>query len=107
MEPMKLNTRQNGSVRGVIFQENGEWFGAALEFNIVETGSSPQEVSMLLDEAVLGYIHAAQKNKIAIGVLNQEVDPQYEALWQAGNSGEGAEERGVYRAYSQTVPAFV
>lgn len=101
-----LNTRHTGNVRSVIFQEDGEWFGAALEFNLVEKGSSPQEASLLLDEAILGYIEAAQKSKLSIHVLNQEIDPAYERLWNAGNSDRAEEREKVYKVSSQPVPAF-
>ncbi len=102
-----LNTPRNGNVRSVIFQENGEWFGVALEFNIVETGTSAQEVSMLLDEAILGYIEAAQKTKHSIRVLNQKVDPEYENLWTIGNSAkENKKKDSIYRVSAQPIPAF-
>lgn len=101
-----LNTRTSGSVRSVIFEENDTWFGVALEFNIVETGTSPQEVSVLLDEAIQGYIEAAQKSKHSIRVLNQEIDPEYEALWEAGNSDREEERSKVYRISAQPVPTL-
>ncbi|HEX2792374.1 MAG TPA: hypothetical protein VHO23_01485 [Candidatus Paceibacterota bacterium] len=102
-----LNTRHTGSVRSLIYEEDGEWFGVALEFNIVETGDSPQEVSVLLDEAILGYIEAAQKNKLSISVLNQDTDPVYESLWEAGNSEKEEERKRVYKVSAQTIPALV
>lgn len=101
-----MNTRHSGSVRSVIFQENGEWFGAALEFNIIESGSSPQEVSMLLDEAVVGYVEAAQKSKLGMSVLNQEIDPMYEALWNAGSSEKESDRKKVYKVSSQPLTAL-
>ena len=100
------NTPYSGQVRSVIFQENGEWFGAALEFNIVESGGSPQEVTMLLDEAILGYIEGSHKSKLSIKVLNQEVDPEYEALWKAGTSDSAKEREKVYKISSQSIPVF-
>jgi len=90
----------------VIFEEDGEWVGVALEFNIVETGDSPQEVSVLLDEAIIGYIEAAQKAKLSIGVLNQEVDPKYEELWDAGNSDIETDRNRVYRVSAQPIASL-
>ena len=71
-----LNTTHSGSVRNVIFQENGEWFAVALEFNIVETGDSPQEVMVLLDTAIKGYVDSARKSVTAplIGHDYQQID---------------------------------
>ncbi|MHB8661016.1 MAG: hypothetical protein ACYC75_03770 [Minisyncoccota bacterium] len=95
------NTQKSGKVRNVIFQENGEWFGAALEFNIVETGDSPQEVFLLLDNAIKGYVESVNKNKLSISILNQEVDPGYESLWDAGVRGETKGKRHIYSVSSQ------
>ncbi len=81
------NTLRSGHVRNVIFQEGKSFYGAALEFNIVEQGDSPQEVMLLLDDALKGYVESARKNKLSISVLNQDVDPEYEALWTAGQKG--------------------
>lgn len=81
------NTLRSGHVRNVIFREKGSFYGAALEFNIVEQGDSPQEVMLLLDSAVKGYVESAQKNKLSISVLNQEIDPEYEKLWNLGQKG--------------------
>lgn len=100
-----LNTRNSGQVRSVIFQEDGEWFGVALEFNIVEKGDSPQEVSAMLDNAVIGYVEAAHKGKLSISVLNQDIDPDYEELWKLGNS-EGDEGKRVYKVSSQPLAAL-
>lgn len=91
-----LNTTHSGSVRNVIFEENGEWFAVALEFNIVETGDSPQEVMMLLDSAIKGYVEGAQKSGLSIGVLNQAVDPEYESLWREVIAGADTQEKKVY-----------
>ncbi len=104
------NTLGRGSVRNVIFQDGNTWYGAALEFNIVETGDSPQEVMLLLDEAIKGYVEAAGKAKSSIGVLNQAVEPGYEKLWLAGSKkgeqvGEGGEK--IYSTTSQPIAALV
>lgn len=101
-----LNTKHSGSVRNVIFQENGEWFGAALEFNIVESGDSPQEVMVLLDNAIHGYVEAAGVGKVSMGVLNQEVDPEYEELWSRGEKEYEDDGKKVYSTSSQPLAAF-
>lgn len=93
---MVKNTLSHGSVRNIIFQEAGEWFGVALEFNIVETGDSPQEVMVLLNEAIQGYVESAQKANLDSSVLNQDVDPEYEALWKG-------EEKGIYESAGKKI----
>ena len=65
------NTLQKGSVRTIIFKEKGQWFGVALDFNIVEAGDDPREVMIMLDEAIRGYVDSARKAKLRPHVLNQ------------------------------------
>ncbi len=77
------NTLQKGTVRFVIFKENSAWYAAALEFNIVEAGDTPQEALLLLFESVQGYLESARKIKARPNILNQKIDPEYEAMWRA------------------------
>jgi len=75
------NTLQKGSVRNIIFREGKTWYGVALEFNIVEAGDDAQEVMILLEEAVRGYLASARKSKLNPIILNQKSDEEYEKLW--------------------------
>ena len=75
------NTYHNGQIRNIIFKEGDTWYGVALESNIVESGSDPREVMLLLDEAMRGYIKTASKTKLSEVVLSQKTDPEYEKLW--------------------------
>jgi len=75
------NTLQKGTVRCIIFQEDSNWYGVALEFNIVEQGDNPQEVMASLFEAVNGYVETARKLKMRPFALNQKPDKEYEDLW--------------------------
>lgn len=87
LTPMKYrNTLQKGSVRNLIFREGKVWYGVALEFNIVETGDDAQEVMILLEEAVRGYLASARKNKLNPVILNQKSDLEYERLWLGKNN---------------------
>ena len=94
-------------MRNVIFREGNSFYGVALEFNIVEQGDSPQEVMLLLDEAVRGYLESAQKNKLSISVLNQDIAPEYELLWNAGQRGSRMGRRHIYSTSSQLISALV
>lgn len=80
------NTLQKGLVRFMVFQENKSWYAVGLEFNIVESGSTPQEAFMLLQEAIRGYVEAAKKLRVRQSmineVLNQNVDFEYEKMWE-------------------------
>lgn len=75
------NTLNKGSVRTIIFREGKTWYGVALEFNIVEAGDDAQEVMILLEEAVRGYLASARKNKLNPAILNQKSEQEYEKLW--------------------------
>lgn len=70
-----------GSVRTIIFKEGKTWYGVALEFNIVESGEDPREVSLLLLEAMTGYVKSIKKAKVRPFPLNQKPDEEYEKLW--------------------------
>lgn len=76
------NTLQKGSVRYIVFKENDVWYAVGLEFNIVESGDTPQEAILLLSEALSGYVESAKKIKSRVSILNQTTDPEYETMWQ-------------------------
>src|SRR3989344_5283738 len=82
MNTRRKNNLKSGSTRFIIFEEDHVWYGACLEFNIVEVGSTPQEAMILLFEATRGYLESAQKIKAPVSVLNQATDPEYERLWE-------------------------
>ena len=77
----RRNTLQKGSIRYIVFREGDAWYGAALEFNIVESGSTPGEAFILLSEAVQGYLESAKKIKARPNILNQKSDAEYEEMW--------------------------
>ena len=82
-----MNTPNTGQFRWVIFKEAKDWIGAALEFNIVVTGTDPRVVEAELNEAVLGYLESAKGLKgirphQINGILNQKADVEYENRWQ-------------------------
>lgn len=99
------NTPYSGQVRTLIYEEGGVWYGVALEFNIVETGDSPQEVMIMLDEAIAGYVETAHKKKLSIGVLNQSVDSFFEELWISGQEKKNQKQK-VYSTGRQPLAAF-
>lgn len=76
------NTLQKGSVRYIVFKDEGIWYAVGLEFNIVESGDTAQEAMMLLFEALAGYVEAAKKVKARPNILNQKPDSEYEKMWQ-------------------------
>lgn len=102
------NTTKNGSVRVLVFKEAGVWYGVALEFNIVESGSDPREVLFSLDEAIRGYIESAKKAKIRPFPLNQKPDKEYEKLWGQLENKKSFSVKSPYSVYyfgRQVIPA--
>jgi predicted RNase H-like HicB family nuclease len=77
------NTLQKGSVRYIVFKEGDVWYAVGLEFNIVESGTTPEEAMLLLFEAMQGYVESLRKIKARSDALNQKTDPEYEAMWKA------------------------
>ena len=82
------NTLQKGSVRILVFKEEETWYAAALEFNIVEAGDTPQEAMLLVFEAIQGYVESAAKIKARPPILNQPADREYETKWRANVENE-------------------
>ena len=85
------NTLKKGKYRWIVFKQGAEWVAAALEFNIVQVGDDPNVVYLELQEAVKGYLEAAQKikgfrEKAITPILNQESDEEYENLWSKAQS---------------------
>lgn len=85
------NTTKKGRYRWIVFKKGAQWYGAALEFNIVQVGDDPNLVYVELQEAVRGYIESAQKikgfrEKAVNPMLNQKSDEIYEMLWKQAES---------------------
>lgn len=85
------NTPRKGKYRWIVFKKGSQWVAAALEFNIVQIGDDPNVVYFELQEAVKGYIEAAQKikgfrKKAVNPILNQEPEAEYEHLWNQAQS---------------------
>jgi len=56
--------------------------------------------------AIKGYVESAQKNKLSISVLNQDIDPEYETLWNAGQKGSQKGRQHIYSTSSQSIAAL-
>jgi predicted RNase H-like HicB family nuclease len=98
------NTLQKGEIRFIIFKEEGTWYGVALEFNIVEQGENPQDVLLRTFQAAEGYLESAKKIKARPHVLNQNVDPEWESLWNKLEAKKGVP-YDIYSYGRQLIPA--
>lgn len=94
------NTLQKGSVRYIVFREGKTWYGAGLEFNIVESGDTPQEAMLLLFEAIRGYVESARKIKARPYILNQNPDAEYERMWESSMEHKRISANNVFTAGS-------
>ena len=90
------NTLNKGSVRYIIFKEDGVYYGVALEFNIVEEGDNPTEVMASLFQSIEGYIETARKIKSRPMPLNQKTDVEYEEMWDKLKSNKKLKQQEVY-----------
>ncbi|HVO28481.1 MAG TPA: hypothetical protein VMT81_00665 [Candidatus Paceibacterota bacterium] len=90
------NTLQKGSVRYIVFREGDTWYAVGLEFNIVESGTSPQEAMLLLFEAMEGCVESAKKIKARPAVLNQKADLEYENMWRDLRTGKSTSVKPVF-----------
>jgi hypothetical protein len=90
------NTLQKGSVRYIVFKDGDTWYAVGLEFNIVESGTSPREAMLLLFEAMEGYVASAKKIKARPAILNQKADPEYEDLWRALEAKKTAPPKSIF-----------
>ena len=92
------NTLKKGLLRYVTFKEGDVWYAVCLEFNLVETGTTPQEALLLLLEASAGYLETARKIKARPAVLNQKSDEEYEEMWRKARNGESPKRDEVFSA---------
>lgn len=83
------NTLQKGGIRYIVFKDADSWYAVGLEFNIVESGDTPQEALILLFEAVQGYVESARKIKARPSILNQKIDAEYSQMWNNLERGTG------------------
>ncbi|MFY0629999.1 MAG: hypothetical protein JXR05_06430 [Flavobacteriaceae bacterium] len=85
MNSIKKNTPQKGSVRIIVFQDKQDmnWYGVALDFNIVVSAQNHVAVLHELYEAMDGYIEtvASFKGVKDYSCLNQKGIKEYEELW--------------------------
>jgi hypothetical protein len=92
MKRILKNTPRQGSVRMIVFQDmqDRQWYGVALEFNIVVSAKNHIDVLNELYETMNSYIEATASIR---GVkeysnLNQTPIEEYENLWMLLEKGK-------------------
>lgn len=101
------NTAQRGSVRYIVFEEDSVWYAVGLEFNIVESGSTPQEALLLLFEALAGYVESAKKTKARPSILNQKTDAEYEKMWRDRREQKISQTKNVFSSGELSISQFL
>ena len=88
----RKNTPEKGSVRMIVFQDkkDSNYYGVALEFNIVVSAENYVAVLYKLYEAMDSYIEtvASFKGVRDYSCLNQKGIKEYENLWSLLVKGE-------------------
>lgn len=81
------NTPTKGSVRVIVYKDEKEkcWYGVALEFNLVVSGDTKEEVQYELSEAIAGYIETLRniKGLKDFSPLNQTPNTLHEKMWNS------------------------
>jgi len=90
------NILKNNKVRFMIFKKGSNWYGVALEFNIVEVNKDPEIVFLDLLEAMAGYVYSAIKNNVHPSMLNQKTDKEYEKIWKQINKKDQKSTAPIY-----------
>ncbi len=99
-----MNTPQKGKVRYIVFKDKDIWYAAGLEFNIVESGDSPRIAMNNLFDSMDGYVEAVRKLKgTRVSPLNQEIDPEYEKMWNILESGKKIKQSLIINSYGTTL----
>ncbi len=101
-----MNTPKKETMRYIVFKDKKTWYAVGLELNIVESGDSARIAMTNLFDALEGYVEAVKKLKGArFHPLNQEVDPQYEKMWTALESGKKIKSPFIINTYGTTAVA--
>lgn len=88
-----VNTKESGIVEFTIFEENSNFVGVCLTFDIVVEGTSYEEVRQELMEAAKLHIETVRKNDLPVALLNRHAPQEY---WNKKNSPlqtDGSEQR--------------
>ncbi len=83
----RKNTPDRGQVRFIVFEDNGTWYGVALELNLVVDAENQSDVLEKLTSAVMSYIRTTRVAKIRHSVLNQKVNTEYAEMWNDLEAG--------------------
>jgi len=78
----KINTKNIGLARTIVFPCKGGFRAVCLDFDIIEEGETRDEVEKSIKEAVVGYIEAVCKNNLEDELLNRRADKKYWKIYE-------------------------
>lgn len=77
MQKAVYNTKQKGELTFITFEEEGDYIGVCLNFNLVEYGKEPVKLEKSIEEAALSYLEAVRKKGLSDGYLNVGTEKKY------------------------------
>jgi len=79
----KENTKKEGQMSFLYFQEDKHYIGVCLEFNIVEEGATLGEVKKDLETACRLHLKTVQEKKLSDDLLNRHAPAEYWKMYES------------------------
>ncbi len=82
MNNNKLNTKNFGIAKIIIFPYKKGYRAVCLNFDLIEDAKTIKEVKKQIEESVMGYIENICKNKLDNQLLNRHADEKYWKIFE-------------------------
>jgi len=79
----KINTKNSGLARTIIFPYKKGFLAVCLDFDIIEKGETREELEKSIKEAVIGYIECVCKCNLNDDLLNRHADKRYWKMYES------------------------
>lgn len=77
------NTKKQGQFTMLVYREKLDYYiGVCLEFDLIEEGTSAQEVMRQIKEASVGYLKTVTENNLSDDLLNKKAPKKYWEKYQ-------------------------
>lgn len=80
------NTKEQGSLRFLVYKDGDEFCGVCLEFNLIEYGDNPDELLESLKEGAESLIKGVAEHNLSEEALNDPADIKYWLMFEQGCS---------------------
>lgn len=71
------NTKENGTIEYIVYEEGKNFVGVCLTFDIVEEGENPTELLKSIKESAELHLETVIKNKLSDDLLNRYAPKEY------------------------------